>query len=84
VERKELLDKIYDVGFYLVDLNLYLDTHVDSEEALDELNQYSRELAKLREEYEKKFGPLTNFGLQSAEDWEQWISSPWPWEKDFN
>lgn len=84
MEKKELLKKIQEVGFSLVDLTLYLDTHTDCKDALEYFNCLSCELKDLRASYEKHYGPLTNYGLQTAQDWEQWVSGPWPWERKFN
>ncbi|GFZ32028.1 spore coat protein CotJB [Clostridium zeae] len=84
MEQKKLLSMIQQVGFYLVELNLYLDTHPDCQEALERLNYLSEKLTALRKEYCCNFGPLTNYGLQPAECWDQWVSEPWPWEREAN
>ncbi|WP_326514761.1 spore coat protein CotJB [Clostridium intestinale] len=84
MDKKDLLKKIQEVGFSLVDVNLYLDNYEDNKDALEYFNCLSKELMDLRKEYEKKYGPLTNYGLQTAKDWDQWVSGPWPWERKFN
>lgn len=78
--RDKMLEEIQAVGFALLELNLYLDTHPNDQHALGEYNSLSQHYQMLRFEYEKKFGPLQPFGqAMSAYPW-QWIDTPWPWQ----
>jgi spore coat protein JB len=80
LNKKDLLKKIQEVEFTVLDLNLYLDTHSKNERALMDYNMYSQELMKLKKNYEKHYGPLTNFGYAPSQYPWQWINEPWPWE----
>lgn len=80
--RIEMLNQIRAIEFMAVELNLYLDSHPDDQRALNEYNQYTRQLIGLKNEYERRYGPLANFGsAYSRYPW-QWIEEPWPWEQD--
>lgn len=74
-----LLMKISEVQFVCVELNLYLDTHPDDEDARADYFSYSRKLLTLMEQYETTYGPLMNFGHSFAEDG-CYVCSKWPWE----
>ncbi|NLP46647.1 MAG: spore coat protein CotJB [Epulopiscium sp.] len=79
-EREQLLLKIQQLHFATVDLNLYLDTHPACQQALRDYNRYTQELMRLRQMYEMKYGPLTNFGYAPSQYPWQWVNEPWPWE----
>lgn len=80
MSRKDLLDKIREVEFVTLELNLYLDTHPTCEKAFADFNYYADKLMKLKMLYEKEYGPLLNFGFsQNKTPW-QWANEPWPWE----
>jgi spore coat protein JB len=64
-----------------VELNLYLDTHPRDQRALRDYNAYTQHLMMLKNEYQRRYGVLTNFGnAQSQYPW-SWINEPWPWEE---
>ncbi len=76
-ERERMLKKLSAVDFSAHELHMYLDTHPDDTSAGDALNEYERQSQALREEYEKKFGPLT--AGEDGNRW-AWIADPWPWD----
>ena len=78
--QQEMIKKLQEISFTLVELNLYLDTHPDCQQALTLYNTYAQQQKELREEYYKNYGPLLNFGNMPAGDSFQWVNSPWPWE----
>lgn len=80
MERLELLEKIMKYQFYAVDLNLFLDNFPSNKEATKDLEEISNKLRSLVKDYEKSYGPLTNFGSAYIQDPELWINTPWPWE----
>lgn len=79
-DQMELMQKLRELQFTAIELNLFLDTHPESQEALRDFNRIACELAKVREEYESRFGPTLNFGLSQSKAGWQWIDDPWPWQ----
>ncbi|MGI9953244.1 spore coat protein CotJB [Moorellaceae bacterium AZ2] len=82
-ERRQLLKQIMAIEFTALELNLYLDTHPQDHRALKEYNAAAQELAKLKQQYESRYGPLTNYGTTLSPDAWRWIDDPWPWEITF-
>jgi len=80
MEQQELKKRLQQIGFMLVELNLFLDTHPDNEKARELYNTYSAELTSLREAYFASYGPTMNFGICPVGDSFSWVNSPWPWE----
>ncbi|RAL25716.1 spore coat protein CotJB [Thermoflavimicrobium daqui] len=76
----EMLRKLQEVDFVLVELNLYLDTHPRDSNALKQYNQLAQERQKLRFQYECEFGPLNNFGHSFNQYPNGWNEPPWPWQ----
>jgi spore coat protein JB len=69
------------LDFFLLDLNLYLDTHPNDDKAIQDFNIYVEKARKLRSEYEKLFGPLISTFSESSNPW-HWIQYQWPWERE--
>lgn len=82
MDRDALLKQITILGFTVMDLHLYLNTHPHDKEALAMYNQAVEEECKVRKEYEAAHGSLT-YG-QRAEDGWHWSCCPWPWQEAFN
>lgn len=76
----ELQNRISEVQFVCVELNLYLDTHPDDQAARNDYYTYSRLLDELITQYETEYGPLLGFG-HSPTDVGCWVCSAWPWER---
>lgn len=76
---RELMNRYSAYSFALTDLNLYLDSHPNDNEALKRFQEIKKEYECLREEYVRKIGPLT-ITDQSSEDRWSWTDDPWPWE----
>lgn len=79
MNRSELLNQISEIQFICVELNLYIDTHPDDTDALNDYYHYSTVLKELINSYEEQYGPLLGFGL-SATEAGSWVCSQWPWE----
>ncbi|MDP4161838.1 MAG: spore coat protein CotJB [Bacillota bacterium] len=76
----EALEQLQAVDFVLVELTLYLDTHSDDLESINQFNHYTKERKRLKKAFESQFGPLMQYGNSySAYPW-NWSASPWPWE----
>ncbi|MDI3538598.1 MAG: spore coat protein [Bacillota bacterium] len=82
-EQAQLLTQIMALEFTAVDLNLYLDTHPDDQRALMDYNSTVQELAILKDQYQRRYGPLTNFGYAPSQYPWAWVNDPWPWEVSF-
>lgn len=77
-EKDELLLKIQELTFKMIDLNLYLDLNKDNTEIFNELKSTITELNKNKELYAKNYGPLClkdNVKYNSY----MWSKNPWPW-----
>jgi spore coat protein JB len=77
-----LLQRIQQVSFAALELNLYLDTHPEDTRALEQYNRLHKELCELKAQFEQQRGePLLNFGYgaNSAKTW-RWAETPWPWD----
>ena len=79
LSRQALLHKIMETDFAIYDLVLYLDTHPDDCECLEMFMKLKESCKQLKDEYAKKFGPLT-FSQVNSENYWTWISDAWPWE----
>ena len=79
-EYHQLLEQLQAVDFVLVELTLYLDTHPNDQDAINQFNHDVGERAKFKELYESKYGPLLQFGNSySGSPWD-WKDGPWPWQ----
>ncbi len=83
MSREQLLLKLTALDFMAVDLHLYLDTHPNDKEALAKYNATIQEAEPLRDEYQKRYGPLYSYRSPSKYPW-QWVKGDWPSLKEFN
>lgn len=81
--RRDLLDKVLEYSFACIELNLYLDNNPEDENALHSYNTYSNKYAQARDDYETKYGPLTNFGYSPSDYPWRWVCGYWPWDNEF-
>ena len=77
--RDELLRRLSEAQFAAWETHLFLDTHPGDAAAMDNLASSQKEAAELRDEYEKRFGPLTAADLYGDTRY-AWLNDPWPWE----
>lgn len=76
-----ILQRLQEMEFVAVELNLYLDTHPCDRDALHDFNCAVEMIKRYMHEYEEEFGPLLNFGMDGlARDGWQWAEGPWPWQ----
>ena len=75
-----LLEEIQVIDFVIVELNLYLDTHPDDYDAIQQFNENTEKSMKLKVKFEQKFGPLMNFGRSYSDYPFNWVDTPWPWQ----
>ncbi len=72
------LTELQTMGFGIQELALYLDTHRDDQEALELYRTLQRMYQKVRETYEKEYGPLNH--MSQVDGQYSWLDDPWPWE----
>jgi len=79
-EYYQLLEQLQAVDFVIVELQLYLDTHNDDVNAINQFNQFASERKRIKKVFESKFGPLQQFGNSfSGSPW-NWNDAPWHWQ----
>ena len=83
LDRASLLKKIQAMDFALYETVLYLDGHPKNKKALEYYREHRDALKALKEEYSRRFGPLTIYDNYDNDSW-QWVDKPWPWEKEGN
>lgn len=83
VNRKEKnvtpMTELQTLNFAVQELALYLDTHRDDREALEQYRAYQRLYNHCLEEYMKKRGPMNHSRMSDKESYD-WLDDPWPWE----
>lgn len=78
--RTEMLKKVQQLNFVLIDAGLYLNNQPDSPAALALIQKYQELYRQALMEYEDNYGPLTYNGINVERDGWSWIQKPWPWE----
>lgn len=79
-EYYTLLEDLQTIDFVLVELTLYLDTHPQDLQAIEQFNQCARMRKHIAKQYETQFGPLLQYGHSySRHPWD-WDDAPWPWQ----
>ena len=73
-----LLKKIQALSFAKVETELYLNTHPDSQAALEYYRDILSSLDEAMTGYQNKYGPL--FAEAGAGDRWTWVEGKWPWQ----
>ena len=79
--QKEMLMKIRELDFAVIELGLYLNTHPEDNRVLCLHRKYTKELKELKDKYQKVYGPLSIYF--PCNKW-RWLEEPWPWERGNN
>ncbi len=74
-----LLRKIQEVGFAMVECELYLDGYPECQVALDHYKELAEEYKKLLERYEGEIAPIRHENI-TGDRW-SWVDTPWPWQR---
>ena len=83
-EERAMMLLVQEADFVVVELTLYTDTHQDDEEALEQWRESIKKAAKIRRQYENRYGPLSLLSIPSEEAIEmgwRWNQAPWPWQR---
>lgn len=78
-QREQMLENIGILGFVMIDLVLYLDTHPYDRKAIDYFNHYSRIRNQMVADFSRDFYPLSISMAESSREW-RWGMAPLPWE----
>lgn len=79
--KSDLMMLIQSTNFALIETSLYLDTHPDCPCGLEKYHEYRKKLLSAIAIYEKRFEPITIYGMCSDDYW-TWGNEPWPWQKE--
>ncbi len=79
--RKDLMKLIQSTNFMVIEMALYLDTHPQDACAMGTYQEYRRQFKRAVALYEKKYAPLTFYGVEDENGW-SWGNEPWPWQKE--
>lgn len=82
-KKRSLLQRLQETQFALVELQLYLDTNPNDRRALAQFNALSAQLHMLKNMYERKYGPLLQYGFSPSPGRWAWYETPWPWEIEY-
>ncbi|WP_203361867.1 spore coat protein CotJB [Bacillus sp. REN10] len=74
------LEQIQATDFVIVELTLYLHTHPDDLQAVQQYNQMVRSSKTLKKAFEKKYGAMTSFGYSYSHHPFDYKEEPWPWQ----
>ena len=77
----DLLLKLYENYFAIIDLNQYLDLHPEDTKVFDLFKSYLNNYEDLKKMYEIEYGPLEITCLTNKYDW---LNNPWPWDNGGN
>ena len=72
--RAEMMMKIRELNFAIIELGLYLDTQPEDQRALCLHREYTKELRDLKDKYQRMYGPLTIYF--PCNKW-RWLEEPW-------
>lgn len=79
MNRKQMLEWVQMLGFCVVDMQLYLDTHPEDKEAFEYFEEVVEMYEKAVKKFEENFGPLTAKSSVMHGKW-TWSDMPLPWE----
>ena len=75
------MNTINELEFAVTDLNLFLDTHPNDEEALKTFTMLAAALKSYKHDFVQKYGPL--YAVDSSDEIPfDWVSGEhkWPWQ----
>lgn len=79
MQMNPLLKKVYEYGFAVDDVILFLDTHPDNDDAIAYYQQMRAAYNQVYQEYVTSVRPLQITDVNTADGW-AWLDDPWPWE----
>lgn len=79
MNRKQMLEWVQMLDFVVVDMQLYLDTHPEEEEAFCYFKEAVEMCEKAKRKFEEHYGPLTATASANHRQY-SWADMPLPWE----
>lgn len=79
MDRCKMLEWVQALGFTVVDMQLYLDTHPCDTDALAYYRNAVENYEKAKQQFEESYGPLTAAASLDCDRW-AWADMPLPWE----
>jgi spore coat protein JB len=76
-----VIKAVYELGFVMTEVLLYLDTHPNDSEAIEYYAEMRQRYNEAVEAYESVIGPLS-FNRTGADNYFDWAATPLPWEKE--
>ena len=73
------LAELMAIDFVVDELELYLDTHAEDEEAFALYQTMLALRQEAKERYGKRCGPISQSDMLGMDSY-AWLSGPWPWE----
>ena len=67
------------IHFVVDELELYLDTHADDEEAFAFYQSFLALQKEAHERFARRFGPICQSDMLGMNEY-AWLKDPWPWE----
>lgn len=77
--KNEIAQRVYEYGFVVDEIILYLDTHPCDIEALEYYECMREKYQDAVMEYQETIGPLFMSEVDIQYGW-NWVATPWPWE----
>lgn len=75
-----LLEELQAIDFVLLDLTLYLDTHPNDYQSIQQFNHCAKQRKKIAKQFESQYGPLLQYGHSYSNYPWDWDDAPWPWQ----
>jgi spore coat protein JB len=79
--KNSVIKAVYELGFVMTEVLLYLDTHPNDSEAIEYYAEMRQRYNEAVEAYESVIGPLS-FNRTGADNYFDWAATPLPWEKE--
>ncbi len=73
------LGEIMALDFVCAELNLYLDTHKQDQQAFELLKSMLNLYSEAKSRYIKTYGPICIDDLRYSHEY-NWLCDPWPWD----
>ena len=78
-KREAALYTVQAHAFSAKEIQLFLDTHPDDDEAYAEFRRQTAQEREATKRFENKYGHLTLAAAACGEEY-RWTENPWPWE----